>query len=146
MTNWRDGASEEVQDDFDRLAEVTIAAARNFLDEAGDFIPFPMVIKADGELALIGLEQPVTPTVPDVIEVMKGIVDLFRDRRGSIRALAVGSDVQVPSEATDAIEVRLEHREGLAITLLVPYQIDPLDDTYLYDEARAQPGDRLIWD
>ena len=46
MTNWRDGASEEVQDDFDRLAEVTIAAARNFLEFGGDFIPFPMVIKA----------------------------------------------------------------------------------------------------
>jgi hypothetical protein len=146
MINWRKGASEEVQDDFDRLAEVTIAAARNFLDQGGDFIPFPMVIKSDGELALIGLEQPITPTVPDVLEVMSGIVQLFRDRRDSIRALAVGSDVQVPSEATDAIEVRLEHRDGLAITLIVPYQIDSLDDTYIYDEPRVQAGDRLIWD
>jgi hypothetical protein len=146
MTNWRDGASEEVQDDFDRLAEVTIAAARNFLDQAGDFIPFPMVIKADGELALIGLEQPVTPTVPDVLEVTKGIENLFRERRDSIRALAIGSDVQVPEEATDAIEVRLEHRDGLAVTVIVPYQIDSLDDTYIYDEPRIQDGDRVIWD
>jgi hypothetical protein len=146
MTNWRDGASEEVQDDFDRLAEVTIAAARNFLELGGDFIPFPMVIKADGELALIGLDQPVTPTPPDVNEVMRGIVDLFRERRGSIRALAIGADVQVPAEATDAIEVRLEHRDGIAVTVLVPYQIDSLDDTYLYDEPRIQDGDRLIWD
>jgi len=146
MTNWREGASDEVQDDFDRLAEVTIAAARNFLDENGDFIPFPMVIKADGELVLIGLEQPVVPSVPDAGNVLKGIVQLFRDRRDSIRALAIGSDVQVPSEATDAIEVRLEHRDGLAITLLVPYQIDSLDDRYLYDEPRVQQGDREIWD
>ena len=146
MSNWREGASDEVQDDFDRLAEVTIAAARNFLDEAGDFIPFPMVIKADGELVLIGLEQPVVPSVPDSQNVLNGIVQLFRDRRDSIRALAIGSDVQVPSEATDAIEVRLEHRDGLAITVLVPYQIDSLDDTYLYDEPRVQQGDRQIWD
>jgi hypothetical protein len=146
MTNWREGASEEVQDDFDRLAEVTIAAARNFLDQAGDFIPFPMVIKADGELALIGLEQPVTPTVPDVLAVTRGIETLFRERRDSIRALAIGSDVQVPAEATDAIEVRLEHRDGLAVTVIVPYQIDSLDDTYIYDEPRAQNGDRVIWD
>ncbi|HEY5231110.1 MAG TPA: hypothetical protein VIJ11_09510 [Galbitalea sp.] len=146
MSNWREGASDEVQDDFDRLAEVTIAAARNFLDEAGDFIPFPMVIKADGELVLIGLEQPVVPSIPDSQNVLNGIVQLFRDRRDSIRALAIGSDVQVPSEATDAIEVRLEHRDGLAITVLVPYQIDSLDDTYLYDEPRVQQGDRQIWD
>jgi hypothetical protein len=146
MTNWRDDASQQVQDDFDRLAEVTVAAARNFLDIAGDFIPFPMVIKADGELALIGLDQPATPTVPDVLEVTKGIENLFRERRDGIRALAIGSDVQVPEEATDAIEVRLEHRDGLAVTLIVPYQIDPLDDTYLYDEPRTQAGDRVIWD
>jgi hypothetical protein len=146
MTNWREGASEEVQDDFDRLAEVTIAAARNFLDQGGDFIPFPMVIKADGELALIGLEQPVTPSVPNAQNVMKGIVELFRERRGSIRALAIGADVQVPEEATDAIEVRLEHRDGLAVTVIVPYQIDSLDDTYIYDEPRIQDGDRQIWD
>ena len=144
-TNWRDDASDEVQDDFDRLAEATIGAARNFLDQNGDFIPFPMVVKADGELALIGLEQPVTPTIPVASEVLDGIVTLFRDRRDSIRALAIGLDVQVPAEATDAIEVRLEHRDGIAITLLVPYQIDSLDDTYIYDEPRLQDGDRVIW-
>jgi hypothetical protein len=146
MSNWRDTASDEVQDDFDRLAEVTVAAARNFLDRGGDFIPFPMAVKTDGELALIGLEQPISPMVPDVQKVLKDIIELFRDRRDSIRALAIGSDVQVPAEATDAIEVRLEHREGVSITVLVPYQIDSLDDSYLYDEPRVQDGDRVIWD
>ena len=144
-TNWRDDASPEVQDDFDRLAETTIGAARNFLDRNGEFIPFPMVVKSDGELVLIGLDQPASPTAPASNEVISGIVTLFRERRDSIRALAIGADVTVPAEATDAIEVRLEHRDGLAITLLVPYQIDSLDDSYVYDEARVQAGNRVIW-
>jgi hypothetical protein len=42
--------------------------------------------------------------------------------------------------------VRLEHREGIAIKILVPYTIDSLDDTYLYEEPRVQAGDRIIWD
>jgi hypothetical protein len=146
MSNWRDDASEEVQDDFDRLAEVTLAAARSFLDLEGAFIPFPMAIKTDGVLAPIGSEQPVTPTTPDIDEVMDGLVGLFRERRGSIRALAIGADVLIPDEMMDAIEVRLEHRDGIAIKILVPYQIDSLDDTYLYDEPRIQAGDRIIWD
>jgi hypothetical protein len=144
-TDWRDDASEEVQDDFDRLAEVTIAAARNFLDETGDFVPFPMVVKADGELSLIGREQPVTPTAPNPADVVNGIVTLFRERRNSIRALAIGANVQVPAEATDAIEVRLEHRDGTSIILLVPYQVDSLDDSYLFDEPRIHKGHRVIW-
>jgi hypothetical protein len=146
MSNWRDEASEEVQDDFDRLAEVTLAAARSFLDAEGAFIPFPMAIKSDGVLAPIGLDQPVTPTAPDVLEVMDGLVGLFRERRGSIRALAIGADVLIPDEMMDAIEVRLEHRDGTAIRILVPYQIDALDDTYLYEEPRIETGDRIIWD
>jgi hypothetical protein len=146
MTDWRETASEEVQDDFDRLAEVTLAAARSFLDLEGSFIPFPMAIKTDGVLAPIGSEQPVTPTPPDIGEVMDGLVGLFRERRGSIRALAIGADVLIPDEMMDAIEVRLEHRDGLAIKILVPYTIDSLDDTYLYDEPRVQDGDRIIWD
>jgi hypothetical protein len=145
VSNWRDTASEEVQDDFDRLAEVTVAAAREFLDRTGDFIPFPMVVKSDGELALIGLNQPVPPTPPDAQEVIAGIVGLFRDRRDSIRALAIGADVQVPAEAMDAIEVRLEHREGTSVTLLIPYQIDPLDDSYLFEEPREYPSPPQIW-
>jgi hypothetical protein len=145
VSDWRDAASEEVQDDFDRLAEVTIAAARNFLDERGDFIPFPMAVKADGELALIGLEQPTPPSPPDPSEVIAGIVGLFRERKGSIRALAIGADIEIPAEAQDAIEVRLEHRDGASIAILVPYQIDPLDDTYLYDEPRTMDVSPRIW-
>jgi hypothetical protein len=146
MTDWRDDASEEVQDDFDRLAEVTLAAARSFLDVEGQFLPFPMAIKTDGVLAPIGLEQPKPPTAPDIDEVMAGLVDLFRERRGSIRALAIGADVLIPGEMMDAIEVRLEHRDGQTIKILVPYTIDSLDDTYLYEEPRVTASDRLIWD
>jgi hypothetical protein len=146
MADWRDDASDEVQDDFDRLAEVTLAAARSFLDLEGQFLPFPMAIKTDGELAPIGREQPKPPTAPDVEEVMDGLVGLFRDRRGSIRALAIGTDVLIPDEMMDAIEVRLEHQSGLALKILVPYTIDSLDDSYLYEEPRITPGDRIIWD
>lgn len=145
MSNWRDTASAEVQDDFDRLAEVTVGAARAFLDRSGNFIPFPMAIKTDGELAPIGLDQPTPPSPPDPREVIDGIVGLFRDRRNSIRALAVAADIEVPAEATDAIEVRLEHREGFAVTILVPYQIDSLDDSYLFDEPRELDGTPRIW-
>jgi hypothetical protein len=146
MSGWRDGASEEVLDDFDRLAEVTLAAARSFLDLEGQFLPFPMAIKTDGVLAPIGLEQPKPATAPDIEGVMDGLVALFRERRGSIRALAIAADVLIPGEMMDAIEVRLEHSDGTAITVLVPYTIDALDDSYLYDEPRISAGDRLIWD
>lgn len=145
MTSWRDTTSEEAQNDLDRLADATIAAARNFLDRNGEFIPFPMAIKADGELALIGLQQPETPEIPVPQDVIDGIIDLFRDRRDSIRALAIGADVRLAGEDLDAIEVRLEHREGVSLSVLVPYLRDSLDESYEYEEPRAQVGEPVIW-
>ncbi|HEY5320421.1 MAG TPA: hypothetical protein VIJ76_06065 [Galbitalea sp.] len=145
MTSWRDTTSEEAQNDLDRLADATIAAARNFLDRNGEFIPFPMAIKADGELALIGLQQPETPQIPLSQDVIDGIIELFRDRRDSIRALAIGADVRLAGEDLDAIEVRLEHREGVSLSVLVPYLRDSLDETYEYEEPRAQVGEPVIW-
>jgi hypothetical protein len=145
MTSWRDTTSEEAQNDLDRLADATVAAARNFLDRNGEFIPFPMAIKADGELALIGLQQPETPEIPLPQDVIDGIIDLFRDRRDSIRALAIGADVRLASEDLDAIEVRLEHREGVSLSVLVPYLRDSLDESYEYEEPRAQVGEPVIW-
>jgi hypothetical protein len=145
MSAWRESASEEAQNDLDSLADATIAAARNFLERNGDFIPFPMAVKADGELALIGLNQPQSADVPQAQDVIDGIIGLFRERRDSIRALAIGTNVQIPSEAMDAIEVRLEHREGICISVLVPYRLDSLDDSYEYEEPRAQAGDPAIW-
>src|SRR6185437_14054124 len=119
MDDWRENASEEVQYDFDRLAEVTLAAARSFLDLEGQFLPFPMAIKADGVLAPIGLDQPKPPSSPDIEAVVAGLVGLFRERRGSIRALALAADVLIPDEMMDAVEVRLEHQSGLALKILV---------------------------
>jgi hypothetical protein len=145
MTSWRDTTSEQAQNDLDRLADATIAAARNFLDRNGEFIPFPMAIKADGELALIGLQQPETPEIPLSQDVIDGIIDLFRDRRDSIRALAIGADVRLATEDLDAIEVRLEHREGVSLSVLVPYLRDSLDESYEYEEPRAQVGEPVIW-
>ncbi len=145
MTSWRDSTSEQAQDDLDRLADATIAAARNFLDRNGEFIPFPMAVKADGELALIGLQQPETAEVPNPQDVIDGIVELFRTRRDSIRALAIGADVRIPDDDIDAIEVRLEQRDGVSMTVLIPYIRDSLDETFEYEEPRAQPGDPFIW-
>jgi hypothetical protein len=145
MTSWRETTSEQAQDDLDRLADATIAAARNFLDRNGEFIPFPIAIKADGELALIGLQQPETTEIPLSQDVIDGIVDLFRDRRDSLRALAIGADVRIADEDIEAIEVRLEHREGVSLSVLVPYLRDSLDETYEYEEPRVQPGDPAIW-
>jgi hypothetical protein len=145
MTQWRDSASEAAQDDLDRLADATIAAARGFLDKNGEFIPFPMAIKSDGELALIGLQQPVVPEIPESQHVIDGIVDLFRQRRDSIRALAIAADVRIAGEDLEAIEVRLEHRDGVVLTVLVPYLRDSLDDSYEYESPRVQHGEAAIW-
>src|SRR3978361_2517831 len=49
MADWRDTASEDTQADLDRLAQMSISFAESVLDEDGDFLPFPIVIRTNGE-------------------------------------------------------------------------------------------------
>jgi hypothetical protein len=143
MTDWRNAASEEAQADLDRLAQVTIGFAESLLDEDGDFLPFPIVIRSNGDVTRVG--TPPMPETADAEDVATRIVTLFRDRAASIRALAIGVNGRAPNRDLDAIEVRLEHHDGVSLTLLVPYRRDPLDDSFEYEAPIVREREGVIW-
>jgi hypothetical protein len=143
MADWRDIASKEAQADLDRLAQVSIGFAESLLDEDGDFLPFPIVIRANGEVTRVG--TPPMPDEADAEDVANRIVSLFRDRAATIRALAIGVNGRAPNRDMDAIEVRLEHAEHVSLTLLVPYRRDPLDDSFEYEAPIVRERDAVIW-
>jgi hypothetical protein len=143
MADWRDTASDEAQADLDRLAQVSIGFAESLLDEDGDFLPFPIVIRANGDVTRVG--TPPMPETADSEEVADRIVTLFRDRASSIRALAIGVNGRAPNRDMDAIEVRLEHHDGISLTLMIPYRRDPLDDSFEYEAPVVRERPPVVW-
>ena len=119
MTSWRDSASGQSQDDLDGLLNVTLPFAQQMLAKSGEFYPFGAAVSADGGTRLLAGdpgqgEHPASP------EVLYTLLAGLRQTRADLRAVAICSDVGLAD--TDAVRVELEHRDGHAMAVLMPYK------------------------
>jgi hypothetical protein len=142
MTSWRETTSQQAQEDLDALLELTLPFAQQQLAEHGEFFPFAAAVGADGTPRLIAADPGLgeRPTSRDVLDQLVGGL---REQAGDIRAAALVADVRVGE--SDAARVELEHRDGQAICVLLPYKRRRLRRGVDYGELGAAPGQPRIW-
>ena len=143
MNSWRDSASAESQADMDNLFNEAAIFARQMFATSGEFFPYALAITQDGRTKMVagytGSERP--PSA----EVLTLLIDGLRKEAGQNRAAAIVSDVRLKAEATDAIRVELEHREGVAMTVILPYRTKGSGEDVEYGQVSALRGERHIW-
>ena len=116
------GASDEIQE----LVNFLLPHAERMLSEHGEFYPYAAAVDSAGTI------EPVGPAVeaedPDVGDIL---VALHADRReqaaeGTIRASGIAADVTLTDpdsgETTDAVQIELDHADGDALDVYVPYE------------------------
>jgi hypothetical protein len=144
LASWRDTASDEAQQQLDGLLGIGLGFAQQQLEKHGEFFPYAAVIESGSDEARMIAAQPSdvgeTPASTDVITYL---VAALREQRDQISATAVVANVTIPSG--DAIRVDLEHAEGQALTILLPYSKRTTDEAVEYGEIRAQAGHRQVW-
>ncbi|MGC7346835.1 hypothetical protein [Mycobacteroides abscessus] len=139
---WRSIASPQAQDDVDKLFGDAIKFVAVELAHADDFAPFMMVISLAGEISV--RRSAIATTPRDEAGVVRGL-ELPGDG-DQLRARAAVLDVTalVPV-AGDAIKIKIEHAEGIAIDMLVPYRIDSDGATINVQAANAARAELLLW-
>lgn len=145
MTSWRDHASTRTQHDLDELLGAALGFAQRQLDEHGEFFPFAVAIRADGRTEMIAARPDLANDRPSSDDVISSCLAAVLDKRDEIRAAALISDVHARELLGDAIEVNLEHAEGAALTVLLPYTKRRLRKGTDYGQIRASEGNRRIW-
>ena len=143
MPSWRDTASPQAQADMDELLNAAIPFAQEQLAKHGELYPYGAAITTDGDIKLLGAhsgtENPRSQTVIDTL--IKGAAqELSR-----LRAVALVADVRVSSGGGDAVRVELEHREGLALTVLLPYVKRSFGRGIQFQQMSAAQGVRRFW-
>src|ERR1700733_16130737 len=128
--------------DLDGLLNTLIPLAQQQLDKHGAFLPFGADVDRNGMVRLTAAQgargQPA--------EVVLGILhEGARSQRASIRAAAFVADVALPGKPGDAIRVSLEHAEGVAIAVLLPYSKRRLGRGIDYASLRGAPGEPHVW-
>lgn len=118
MISWRDTASALAQDDLDGLLNAVLPFAEERLSKYGEFYPFGAAVSSEGEASLLA-GDPGLGDRPDSDAVLETLYEGVRGDLEEYRAAAFVADVTV--SGSDAVQVELEHAEGVSLAVLLPY-------------------------
>ena len=113
------------QEDLEELLNFLIPCAQQFLAKSGEFYPFAASMTPDGTV-----RQNMSGTgeeFPNSDKLIAILIDGFREEAlvGRLKATGICYDARVllegAKERTDAICVRLEHADGDAVEIVLPY-------------------------
>ncbi len=113
------------QEQLNQLVNSLIQFAQQQLEKVGEFYPFGASIKTDGNLTLEAVHT--GSEYPDSNELIQMTESVFKANAlaGNIVAAGLCMDVriQIPGnlEKSDAIQVKLEHKEGDSRNAFLPY-------------------------
>ena len=142
MTSWRDDASQQAQDDLDGLVGAALPFAEQMLDQHGEFFPYAVALDHAGEARMVGAD-PGGGEQPASADVLATLTEGLREQRDGLRAVALVSDVRLSD--SDAVRVELEHREGQALAVFLPYKRKRLRRGIEYADMTAGPGSPQVW-
>lgn len=142
MTTWRDTASASAQADLDGLLNLVLPMAQQLLGKNGRFYPFGASVSTTGEAAITASDAGLGEH-PQPDRVLAGVYDGARATAAENRAAAFVSDVLV--EGSDAVQVELEHRDGIALVVLVPYKPATLKRVPTFRDMSVAPGEPRVW-
>jgi hypothetical protein len=118
MGSWRDDASAQAQNDLDELLDASLRLAQQQLAKAGEFYPFAMRVATSGEQGLVAVD--LGNNQPQSTALIAALMQALAHDAAANRACAVVSDVRL-NNGSDAIHVELEHRDGIALSVVLPY-------------------------
>ncbi|TME87273.1 MAG: hypothetical protein E6I43_03380 [Chloroflexi bacterium] len=128
---------------MDALLNAALPFAKQQLTTHGEFFPYGVAMSREGQIALIagytGTERPPSTEVLDIL--YEGLRSKAEQNRGA----AVVADVRLRGEEPDAIQVEVEHREGVALKVFLPYRKKRFGGGLETGPMRAEGGERRIW-
>ena len=142
MTSWRDSVSQEAQDDLDGLLNAVLPLAENLLGKSGEFFPFGGLVSIHGEAAMTAAD-PGLGEHPASQDVLANLYDGARANASDSRAAAFVADVR--ANGSDAVRVELEHQEGVALVVLLPYALSRFKKTVSFGQMSVSAAQPRIW-
>jgi hypothetical protein len=147
--SWRSSVPEASATDLENLLGTGVGAAQEQLERNGGFLPFALVVENDGEVRLVA----VTPADAaegseadfDADSMISDLTELLRQHRDEFRAAAIVCDITLLEEASDAIHVAAEHRDGSLFAAVLPYAANPATHELEFGELSADTNEPGVW-
>ncbi len=138
MSTWRDGIPEEVRIDMDMVLSASVSFAQKMLEGQGAFYPYAVALNEAGATEMA--------TVPAAsTDALQHLLDGLSMQRAGLRVGAVVAAVHLDSIESDALRIDIEHREGLSLTLVIPYAKKKLRKKIEWGDMQSMVVDPRIW-
>lgn len=145
MTSWREALSDGARADVDQLVDSGLAVAKSRLQTLAFFPPVPIFANEQGAIMQVahdpsglGRKATATAVADDAVEQLKKVKEYAR-------GVALITSTHLAKERTDAVEVWVEHGEGIAVSIILPYQRPTLGGVITFGQLRAFAGARRVW-
>ncbi len=142
MASWRDTTSDQTQADLDALLNAALPFAEQTLSKYGEMYPFGAAVSSGGQLEMLA-SDPGIGERPNSEVVLRALYDSARASSRTRRAFAFAADVRV--SAADTVRVELEHQDGAAIVVLVPYSRSRLKKKVTFGQISGGMGQPNVW-
>ncbi|CAN5309383.1 hypothetical protein BH09ACT5_BH09ACT5_00470 [soil metagenome] len=126
--------------DLDALLTAALRVAQQELARAATFEPFVLVTGTDGRMLAADIDRSQLDRHPESEEIARAATAQLTGLAASLRATALTLNARLAKERSDAIEVRLEHRDGVSLLVLLPYKRPKFGGTVDYGEPRTFRG------
>lgn len=148
LGNSGDAAMKTPKEDCEELMSSVVPFAQQMLSQHREFYPFGGAMRSDGQIVAVGGDAGSEhPASQDVIALLEqGLQEGARTGKYKATALVIGMLVIPPGKTAkqDAIAVRLDHRDGYSVVVVIPYAIASGGKVAL-DPPYAVKGDEKIF-
>ncbi len=131
--------------ELDALLAAALRIARQHLAEAATFDPFVLVVGQDGRMLAAEVDRSQLERHPESEEIAEAAAAQLVGLASSVRATALTLNTRLAKERSDAIEVRLEHHDGIALLILLPYKRPKFGGRTEFGELRTFRGAHEVW-
>jgi hypothetical protein len=137
---------------LNELLNGAVEVAVELLAENGEFDPFALALRTDGEVLHLGSDGGETPSPdgegPDPDAVIASLRTSLMERKAELIAIAIVADVTLEDEesqaTTAAIAITMEHVVEEPVSCFLPYEIDEKNEVGLADLV-GEPGERHVF-
>lgn len=144
VTSWRTGTSQQAQDDLDSLLEPALKFAEQQLNRRGAFFPYAVARYLNGEVEMVSAPAETLRGRPVSEDVVLGCRSILASRIGNLCATGIIADVRLPGRE-DGIRVELEHSEGPALCVVLPYTRNQFTRSVKFGSLQTSLGRRYLW-
>lgn len=145
MQSWRDALNADEQADVDRILDSALHVARTNLGHASEFMTFALMTDGSGRVLEMTADDALRKKHLDASALIKQTVTQLRQMANISRCSAIVSNTRISAQKSDAIEVRIEHRAGAALMVLLPYTRARFTGALTFGDLRLYPHTPEVW-